>query len=201
MRSRTPPTLDGRCPRCWVMHPHCVCAGMPRLVTTTRIVVIRHVKERFKSTNTARLASLALPNLEIRSFGERGERADYSDLGAPGHWLLFPDSEPRPLAPPPATLVVVDGTWAQARQMSHRIEALHRLPRLSLPPPPPSPVPRLRAPHAPEGMATIEAIAHALGALEGPEYTAPLLDLYARYVVAVRAARGLHTPDDALPLD
>jgi DTW domain-containing protein YfiP len=52
--------------------------------------------------------------------------------------------------------------------MLRRIPALACLPRLALPPGPPSAY-RLRVEPHPEGLATFEAIARALGILEGPE--------------------------------
>jgi DTW domain-containing protein YfiP len=152
-------------------------------------VVLRHAKEAHKSTNTARLAALALPGLVIVPWGARGQVWDPAALAAPGTCLLFPGAADEAPAGVPATLVVLDGTWAQARRMTHRIPGLAALPRLALPTPEPT-VQRLRAsPHA-VGMATLEAIAVALGQLEGPRVQAELTALHARYVAAVRSARG-----------
>jgi DTW domain-containing protein YfiP len=44
---------------------------MPTIPTQSRFVVIRHVKEAFKTTNTARLAALAMPSLVIHDGGLR----------------------------------------------------------------------------------------------------------------------------------
>ncbi|HVG58233.1 MAG TPA: DTW domain-containing protein, partial [Hyalangium sp.] len=57
MRSRTPADLAGRCPRCYLPTRLCLCAQVPRLDTRTEFLVIRHNKEKEKSTNTARLAA------------------------------------------------------------------------------------------------------------------------------------------------
>jgi len=183
------PTLDGRCPRCWVMQGHCVCAHIPTLPTATRLLVVRHVKERHKSTNTARLASLALPALRIVDYGVQDSPFDEALLQGEDTWALFPGGGSALTDQRPRTLVILDGTWAQARQMSHRISRFGRLPRLSLEAPT-APVLRLRRPPHPEGMSTLEAIALALARLEGAAVGEALLSLHARYVQAVLGARG-----------
>ena len=52
-------TLSRRCPRCLLAR--CLCASLPRVEARTRIVLVRHLNERYRSSNTARLAALALP--------------------------------------------------------------------------------------------------------------------------------------------
>ena len=168
--------------------PFCVCGVVPTLRTATRLVVIRHSKEQWKTTNTARLAALALPELEIVDYGAPGQPLDIESLNLKDSWILFPDASPAPRPDRPATLVVLDGTWAQARQIAHRNPALARLPRLSLPPPAVNPT-RLRAPPHPDGMATIEALGHALTVLESAETGEALLRLHDDYVAAVLKAR------------
>lgn len=171
------------------MRAFCVCARVPRVENQTKILVVRHTKEAQKSTNTARLASLALSNMEIVDYGAQGHPFDLALLEGEAMWALFPDSV-RPLPPGrPRTLVVIDGTWAQVRQMSHRVPRLSTLPRLSLSPPE-APTIRLRRPPHPDGMATIEAIGHALTLLEGAPVGEPLLALHEVYVEAVLRARG-----------
>ena len=188
MRSRTTPDLPGRCKRCWVLEAGCVCGSVPHLETRTRLVVVRHWKEQFKTTNTARLAALALPNLSIVDYGAPGNPFNLESLNLDTPWILFPDASSAPREDRPRTLIVLDGTWAQARQMAHRAPGLARLPRLALPPPVQAPA-RLRAPPHPDGMATIEALGHALRLLEGPEVGDALLDLHDLYVSAVLRTR------------
>lgn len=188
MRSRTTPDLPGRCRRCWVLTAQCICASVPTLATRTRIVVIRHWKEQWKTTNTARLAALALPGLEIVDYGAPGHPINIENLNLKTPWILFPDASGTQRQDWPETLVVLDGTWGQARQMAHRTPGLARLPRLCLTPPPVAPT-RLRAPPHPDGMATIEALGHALTLLEGPETGEALLKLHEVYVEAVLKAR------------
>lgn len=166
------PTDAGRCERCILHLPQCICAEIPSVPTRTRIVVIRHVAELWKPSNTARWAALALPNLEIVSYGAEGAPLEPSRFCQDGSVLLYPDGAPATLAEPPRTLVVLDGTWHQSRHMLQRTPALRALPRLALPSPPARH--RLRQPREPGHMSTLEAIAAALTAIESPAAGAAL---------------------------
>jgi DTW domain-containing protein YfiP len=193
MRSRTPPDLSNRCPSCWLQLGFCLCAQVPRIETNTRLVFIRHALERWKTTNTVRVAMLALPNAELWEYGGPEARFDEAVLREPDTWLLFPDvGETTEVVRPPKRLVVVDGSWPQARKMVQRIEAFRGMPRLSLRAPGLA-TQRLRQPPHPEGRSTLEALADALSMLEGSEKGAPLHtlhDLMAKRVLEVREAGG-----------
>lgn len=190
MRSRTPEDLAGRCPRCYLPTALCLCDEVPQVLTRTKFLVIRHNKEREKSTNTARMAALALPRCRLLTYGAPGEPFDAAVLDAPDTWLLFTGNAPAdPEAPPPKRLVVLDGSWAQARRMVQRVPQLRRLPGLTLPPPAPN-TRRLRRPPHPDGMSTIEAMAGAVALLEGEEVARPLYELHERMIDRVLASRG-----------
>jgi DTW domain-containing protein YfiP len=160
-----------------------------QVATATRLVVVRHTLEAFKSTNSVRWAALALPNLEIHPFGGRGD-FDPAPLEGAGAWLLFPGGEATPAAAaPPARLIVLDGTWRQVRRMYRGIKPLHAMPRLSL-----SDVrargPRLRQNPRAHHLSTLEAIASAIERLEGQEKAASLWTMYERMVDGTRRGRG-----------
>jgi DTW domain-containing protein YfiP len=168
-----------RCARC-NLPPHlCLCADIPRVETRTRFLLLQHMVEARKKSNTGQLAVLALANSRLLTYGAPDEALDTAVLSEPGTWLLFPDG---PAAPPdvpaPRQLVVVDASWSQARRMTQRIAALRALPRLVLPPPEPGML-RLRDPTHPSGMSTLDAIARAVAVLEGPEAATPLEGLAA----------------------
>ena len=189
----------GRCPRCVLPPTACVCSDIPRLETRTRVVLIRHWREAHATTNTGRLAALALPRMEIHDHGAPSlPPVTAADLDLPADptraWLLFPPEEGHPPpaadAPLPEVLVVLDGSWRHARRMVRRLEAVQALPRFS---PPPSQVVRhrLRTPTFPGGMATLEAIAQALAVLEAdPAVGQRLDDLFELFVERVRALGG-----------
>lgn len=164
-----------RCDRCLLQH--CLCAEIPTLPTATRVVIVRHHDEITRGSNTGRLAHLALTNSEILDYGGR--------LGQPqlpatdGAWLLFPAGPvaEAPIVPAPRALIVLDGTWAQARKMFRKMSALRGLPMLRLPEAP-MPAERLRASPGPGQVSTIEAIARAMRLLEGEHVAASLERLF-----------------------
>lgn len=188
MRSVTPADLHGHCPGCLLQLEICVCSVLPRVEARTEVVIIRHLTERKMTSNTGRFAALALPNSRILEYGG-GEAFDAGLLVQPGTVLLYCSGPARPLPFVPERLIVLDGSFRQARRMYKRVPELRDLPELSLPAPRVTPT-RLRQPTQPEGMSTIEAIAAALSVLEGPELAAPLWALHAELVRRADQMRG-----------
>ncbi len=173
-----------RCPRCLLQRRVCLCAAIPTVVTETRVVIVRHHLERWRSSNSGRLAHLALPNSEIVDHGGAGGVAVLPPLD--GAWLVYPEGAPmrtRPV-PPPRQLIFLDATWSQARRMFRKLGQLRGLPILRLPEAP-MPAARLRESPAPGRVSTIEAIAGALRLIEGEDAAAALEALFA---VAVQRA-------------
>lgn len=171
----------------------CLCAQVPSVVTSTRILILRHHLERHRSSNSGRLAHLALPNSEIVDHGGLGGPAALGPV-AEGTWLLYPEGEPRVTVPTPAPrqLIVLDATWSQARRMYRKISALRGLPLLRLPDAP-MPAARLRESPGPGRVSTIEAIARALRLLEGDSAATALEQLF-ELAVARAAATGRTMP-------
>ncbi|MGC4121470.1 MAG: tRNA-uridine aminocarboxypropyltransferase [Myxococcales bacterium] len=189
MRSRTPEGFEGHCLRCLLRQEVCLCDRIPAIETKVRVVIVRHIVERLRTSNTGRLASLALKNSEILDYGDF-DPLDESKLAGEGTWLLYPSPQPpSPEAPPCRRLIVLDGTWKQSRKMYARVDYLRSLPRLSLAGPEPG-VQRLRQPPREDGMSTIEAIAGALRVLEGEEPERGLRALHDAHVQAVVKLRG-----------
>lgn len=197
------------CDRCRRPVSVCYCAHLVSLETRTRVLLLQHPRERRTPIGTARLAHLCLPGSELHvgvDFGDdrsvQGALADAEASGRPAH-LLFPGPRAVDLAqarlPGPITLVVVDGTWWQARKLLKRNARLAALPQLRFTPPAPSRY-RIRREPAEDYVATVEALAHVLGALEGaPERFAGLLrpfdamiDMQLHYATQVRGARRRH---------
>jgi DTW domain-containing protein YfiP len=201
-----------RCARCALPPGYCLCGEVPRLETRTQIVVVRHVRELEKPSGTTRIAALALPSLTIVEYrDEPGAQLPAWIAGRPyvrgrvieppegvgthiaelaGAALLFPTGRAlAELAAPPRALVVLDGTWRQARAMYQRIPGVARLPALRLVGAP-SEMTRLRRPIREGERSTLEAIADALSELEGDDVAAPLRALHARFVEQHLASRG-----------
>ncbi len=176
----TPRTI---CMRCRRPTSVCYCASLPQLETQTRIVILQHPRERDMPIGTARMASLCLPNAQLH-VGMRWDShpalgAALSDPARPPI-LLYPGPGARDILtdPPvgPVTLVVVDGTWSQAKTVVRDNPILHALPRYAFAAPEPSHY-RIRKEPRAEYVSTIEALMHVLGALEGsPDRFRALLD-------------------------
>lgn len=163
-----------RCPTCILPLSMCVCALLVEVRSRVPIVVVRHVFEAKKASNTGVLAARVVGG-RVVDHGLPHVAADLGDLGSAPH-LLFPQGAAREW-PEPSALVVLDGTWSQARTMRSRVAGVAGLPTLSLEAP--EARVRLRAQvERPTGMSTIEAIAGALERLDDPEPAAALRRLY-----------------------
>ena len=205
-------SLHDRCVRCGLVDVRCVCDAITPVRTRTRIVIVRHGRELRKPSGTARIAALALPDLELIDYRDEPGAAAPAWLvheteltrslpvlppelvgdrlrALPGAHLLFPTGrELKEIAPPPQTLIVLDGTWRQARAMYQRIPGLAALPGARITGAAPK-VERLRKPVREGERSTLEAIAEAIAIIEGDETAAPLFELHARFVHTALTAR------------
>lgn len=152
------------------------------------VVLLTHVLEPAKVSNTGRFVALTLANAQARVFGAQDAPLDAGDLDAPGTVLLFPDDAAPPLAPRDVQrLVVVDASWSQAKRMVQRVPALRRLPRVSLAVT--APQKSLRdAP--PGGLSTLQAVARALAWLGDDEAAGALERAHDALLRRTVAARG-----------
>jgi DTW domain-containing protein YfiP len=168
----------------------CVCAYAPRVTTRTPLLLIVHVHDLGRTSNTVRLLNLAIRNATLICHGVFPTPADPASHVPAGATpvVLFPGRGARPLTPelvaslpsPPA-LVVPDGNWKQAGKMVKRLPFLAGAVKVALPA-------RafagsaLRRNLTGHRMSTYEAVAQALAILEGETVTGPLLDFYRRAV-------------------
>jgi DTW domain-containing protein YfiP len=178
----------------------CICALLPRLETRTRVVLLLHQLEVAKPTNTGVIAARCLPNSAVvyrgRAPSARGAHDDGEgeSLAAQAARLaaeipagaraayLFPHATATPLGEwargdSPIVLVVPDGTWRQAARARSRLAAALDLPCVSLAGAGRAGT-RLRAAARPDKLATLEALAHALGVLEGAVVEGALLEVF-----------------------
>lgn len=137
---------------------------------------------------TARMTNLGLANSELHVAADLDLHPRVQALvdDPTGTALLFPG--PDAIAPwalpggPPATLVVLDGTWIQAQKMLARSTLLQRLPRVAFAPTAPGAY-RIRREPAAHCLATVEAVVQVLGRLENdPQRFLPLLRAFEQMV-------------------
>ena len=191
----------------------CYCEHLTSVDTTTRVVLLQHPREEDMAIGTARMASLCLPNSELHvgvDFQTSPELARaLSDPERPAV-LLYPSDDAVDVltAPPtgPVTLVVVDGTWWQAKKLVRENPVIATLPRYAFKAPTPSEY-RIRREPDEAYVSTIEALVHVLGVLEGdPEKLRALLvpframiDTQIAFATEVRGARVRHNKGPAPP--
>ncbi|MFT3915854.1 MAG: DTW domain-containing protein [Anaeromyxobacteraceae bacterium] len=180
-----------RCERCRFPVP-CLCPEIPSVAAPFELVVLRHVSDRPKLSNTGLWAALSVRGARLVDHGDPGPATDLAALDAPGVALLFPSPSAAlpPWPAPPRVLVVPDGTWTQARRMVQRLPALRTMPRLALPAPPPGL--RMRRPLVAGGMSTIEAVAGALAAAGEADGARRLLALHESGVERVLRLKGTY---------
>jgi DTW domain-containing protein YfiP len=186
---------DARCPRCRVNASLCVCALIAPIETRTRLVLVIHRREERKPTNTGRLAIECLPNSQAIVRGnESSPDTPFTWDGSTQPLLLFPHADAVPIArfaasERPVTLIVPDGNWRQAAKVRARVPGLSDVPCVSLEPDAPT-MYRLRHERRDGGLATIEAIARALGVLEGEHVRSALEKVFRAMVERTLWSRG-----------
>ncbi|MCU1277180.1 MAG: domain containing protein [bacterium] len=190
--------VEARCRECRMHETLCVCSIVPRIETRTRLVLVIHRDEARKPTNSGQLATRCLPNSEVyvRGLPHQPPPRFTSDPQTQP-LLLYPHEQATPIAafrdsPRPITLVVPDGTWRQAGKVAQRMPGLADVPRVSVPMDAPT-VYRLRAETQENRLATMEAIARALGILEGAHVREALEQLFRVMVERTLWMRGSMT--------
>lgn len=188
------------CPECFLNRQLCICHVFPLLNLKTRICLVIHAKELKRTTNTGRLAIKSLVNSEMRVRGATKESLDLSDLITSNYrtLLFYPSDDAAELNKElvaqdsrPIQLIVPDGNWRQASKVHYRHHELKDIPRVMIKTPNTSKL-HLRAENTLEGMATLQAIAHALGVIEGDSVKQALLDLYNAKLERTLQGRGLN---------
>ena len=160
------------CYDCFRPRDGCVCRTITPVDNRTPVLIVQHPRERFHPLGTVRLARRALSRIRVAIWGDTfAQQASWLDEPLPaGAALLFPSPRARPLdelqpAERPQALVVIDGTWTQARRILRASPALAALRHVCLAPRTPS-LYRVRAEPAEHYRSTIEAICGALALLE-----------------------------------
>jgi DTW domain-containing protein YfiP len=158
------------CYRCFRPSGLCLCPSIPRVDNRTPILIVQHPRERTHPFGTVRLLELGLCRSEVLVDYDSRLRGPGGLALPAGAGLLYPHESAQDitrLAPAerPSTLVVIDGTWHQARTLYRDIPALAALPHYTLPGHHRSDFKIRRQPRE-YCLSTLEAIVFALQALE-----------------------------------
>jgi DTW domain-containing protein len=182
----------------------CVCSEYARVPNALEICVLVAPGELLRPTNTARLLELWLGRVELHVFGQ----VPLERVFTPGARLLFPSDRAEaidgpeggsvPGFTPPSKLVLLDGTWSQARRLARRVTPYCADRPLCLRADWPS---HYHLRRHPDGLCTLEAAAVALGLLGDATARQALLDRLQDWhtrALLVRAGYANRPPPDQL---
>jgi DTW domain-containing protein YfiP len=172
------------CLRCRRPASVCYCSHLASIPSKTRVVFLQHPRERRVAVGTCRMAHLSLPNSELHDGVHFDGHTRVEELAASGAALLFPGEGSRDASEVEglSALIVVDGTWVQARKVVERNAVLRGLPRVGLKPSRPGNY-RIRKEPAEHCLSTIEATVEVLGLLERePDRFRPMLTAFEKMV-------------------
>ena len=170
------------CLRCRRPRSVCWCSAVTQVPSQTHVVFIQHPREAKVPISTCRMAHLSLPNSELHvGLTAVGNPALEALCAQPGVAVLFPSESAvdiDDLVAPPQTLVVIDGTWSNAKKVVEKCPLLSKLPRLKFFPDQPGNY-RIRKEPEEHCLATIEATAFVLERLEkAPARFSPILTAF-----------------------
>lgn len=182
------------CPACGKPPGVCICDRVEAIATKLRVVILQHPQEDDALLGTAKLVEVTLPKAEIRvglswasldhALGTRNaDRDRWAVLAAAKLPAPIPESaraEPVVVIDRKGRLrdlkrhglegiIVLDGTWSQAKTLWWRNAWLLKMPLIVLKPREPSIYGRLRKEPRKEWVSTLEAIGDVLPALGEPE--------------------------------
>jgi DTW domain-containing protein YfiP len=191
------------CEGCGLHKDLCICALIPKINIKTKLTLVIHKRELKRTTNTGQLAIKALTNSELKVMGEQNSPFELSSILDPEYenLLFYPSDEASELNPEflkqfskPIHLIVPDGNWRQASKVHYRNKNLTSLPRVKL-----NfnqhPEFFLRTETKENGMATLEAIALAMGLLEGEDVKNSLMKVFQAKLKNTLKGRGINNSD------
>jgi DTW domain-containing protein YfiP len=207
------------CEKCKKPPAICVCDRIVPIPTKTRVLILQHPQEDDVVLGTARLLSLSLPNATLRvglSWASleaalegvmdpaRIDRSKWAAMFTSKLLKPVPELQKGQVVvvdrhgdlvkkPHLDGIVVLDGTWSQAKTLWWRNPWLLKLGRVLLRPKEPSIYGRLRKAPRAEWVSTLEAVAETLPALGEPQETREQLRRLLRTMV--QRARDAREPD------
>lgn len=159
------------CYQCFRPEKSCYCVALRRIENRTRVIVLQHPRERFHPLGTARILERSLTRCEVLCAppGDLSEALAQARV-SPAAYLLFPDAQARELETllpheHPSELIVLDGTWHQAKTLLRDVPALRNFRRLRFVPGAPSNY-RIRKEPDDNYLSTVESVAHVLSRVE-----------------------------------
>jgi DTW domain-containing protein len=206
---------DTECPHCGKIKALCVCETIARIDNRIELLILQHPQEQDRDLGTARLAALHFERAQVKIglswpslskiLGPAAEPQRWAilylgsvraDVVLPGRELVVVNKNGNAVDHQDAALreiegiIVLDGTWSQAKALWWRNAWLLKCKRVVLSPRRPSRYGKLRREPRRDGLSTIEAAAVLLARLEGrPEIETALMASFERLLARYRASR------------
>lgn len=214
--TETPPSADVPCPRCGKTAALCVCEGITRIDNKIELLILQHPQEQDVDLGTARLTAqhfkrgavkvgLSWPSL-TKALGKAADPKRWAVLYlGSAQMAKFPQGQTvvalnRKGDPTPDQnealahlhgLIVLDGTWAQAKALWWRNPWLLKVRRIALKPTRPSRYGTLRREARREALSTLEATALVLSTLENnPAISEALHESFERLLARYRQRKS-----------
>jgi len=205
------------CPRCLKPGPLCICDGITPIESRLAVLILQHPQEQDRALGTARLTAQHFENAVVRvglswpSLAKALGRpvadpsrwavlylgsANGKDLGTASEIIALnrkgeiADNQ-RAILKAIEGVVLLDGTWSQAKALWWRNAWMLKCQRVILNPAHPSRYGTLRREPRHDGLSTIEAAAMLIAALDKrPDIAATLHASFERMLVRYREVQG-----------
>ena len=212
----TLPAADATCPRCLKPLALCVCDGIAPIENRVELIILQHPQEQDRTLGSARLAvqhltraslkiGLSWPSLaKVVGRPVEANRWAVLYLGsskakdlAPGRDVVVLNRKGEPLPDQDASLraiegvILLDGTWSQAKALWWRNAWMLKCRRVILGPRRPSRYGQLRREPRADGLSTIEAAGLLLSRLDDrPEIETALTTGFEKMLARFREVRS-----------
>jgi hypothetical protein len=213
----TPETIPD-CPNCHKPQPLCICDSITPIENRIALLILQHPQEQDRALGTARLTALHFENavLKIGLSWPSLSRALGRPVHDPSRWAVLylgsakvadldtdrdvvainrkgeVEDNQRAILKDIEGIVLLDGTWSQAKALWWRNAWMLKCQRIILGPAKPSLYGKLRREPRRDGLSTIEAAAMLLAALEKrPDIEATLNASFERMLAKYRQAQAV----------
>jgi DTW domain-containing protein len=204
------------CPNCHKLLPLCICDSITPIENRISLLILQHPQEQDRALGTARLTALHFKNavLKIGLSWPSLSKALGRPVHDPSRWAVLylgsakvadldtdrdvvainrkgeVDDNQRGILKDIDGIVLLDGTWSQAKALWWRNAWMLKCQRVILGPKQPSRYGKLRKEPRRDGLSTIEAAAMLLAALEKrPDIEATLNGSFERMLAKYREAQ------------
>jgi DTW domain-containing protein YfiP len=205
------------CPSCGKPQPLCICDSITPIENRIGLLILQHPQEQDRALGTAKLTALHLKNsvLKIGLSWPSLSKALGRPVQDPSRWAVLylgsakvadldtdrdivainrkgeVEDNQRAILKDIEGIVLLDGTWSQAKALWWRNAWMLKCQRIILNPPKPSRYGKLRREPRRDGLSTIEAAAMLLAGLEKrPDIATTLNSAFERMLAKYEEARA-----------